>query len=81
MVGIYEFNASFITNGATWLELNLMKNGEFIVRGHAHMTHGSAGTLNAILMLQTGETVYLRHPRASGSIIGNEYSMFSGHKL
>lgn len=79
--GLYEFNASFITNGAKWLELNLIKNGEFVVRGHAHMSHGSTGTLNAILLLQKGDLVYLRHHRSDGSIIGYEYSMFSGHQL
>lgn len=79
--GLYEFNASFITNDSKWLELNLLKNGEFVVRGHAHMSHGSTGTLNAILLLQKGDRVYLRHPRSDGSLIGHEYSMFSGHQL
>ncbi|XP_071141946.1 heavy metal-binding protein HIP-like [Mytilus edulis] len=79
--GLYEFNASFITNGAKWLQLNLLKNGELVARGHAHMSHGSTGTLNAILLLQKGDLVYLRHPRSVGSIYGEEYSMFSGHQL
>lgn len=79
--GLYEFNASFMTNGDKWLELNLIKNGELVVRGHARMSTGSTGTLNAILLLQEGDLVYLRHLRSVGSIHGLEYSMFSGHQL
>ncbi|VDI25201.1 Hypothetical predicted protein [Mytilus galloprovincialis] len=81
MAGLYEFNASFMTYSGKSLELNLIKNDEFIVRGHAPRTRASTGTLNAILRLQIGDEVYLRHPRDFGSIYGDDYSMFSGHML
>ncbi|CAC5377639.1 C1QL [Mytilus coruscus] len=79
--GVYEFNTSLITNGDNWLELNLMKNGEFIARSHSHKSHGSTGTLNVILKLRKGDEVYIQHPRGFGSIYGWDYSMFFGHML
>ncbi|XP_063407290.1 uncharacterized protein LOC134691032 [Mytilus trossulus] len=79
--GVYEFSANFISNGDMWLEINLMKNGHFIARGHCAKTHGVAGTLQVILELQKGDTIYLQHPRDSGSVYGGDYSMFSGHML
>ncbi|XP_063407291.1 complement C1q-like protein 4 [Mytilus trossulus] len=79
--GVYEFSANFISNGDMWLEINLMKNGHFIARGHCAKTHGVAGTLQVILELQKGDTIYLQHPRDSGSVYGADYSMFSGHML
>ncbi|VDI25198.1 Hypothetical predicted protein [Mytilus galloprovincialis] len=81
MAGLYEFNASFMTYSGISLELNLIKNDEFIVRGHAPSTRASTGTLNVILRLQICDEVYLRHPRDFGSIYGDDYSMFSGHML
>ncbi|XP_071142924.1 complement C1q tumor necrosis factor-related protein 3-like [Mytilus edulis] len=79
--GVYEFSANFISNGDMWLEINLMKNGHVIARAHCAKTHGVAGTLQVILTLQKGDTIYLQHPRDSGSIDGSDYSMFSGHML
>lgn len=79
--GVYEFNASFITAGDNWLELHLIKDGEFIARGHAINAHASTGTINVIIRLRKGDEVYLRHPRNFGIIFGGDYSMFSGHML
>ncbi|VDI19079.1 Hypothetical predicted protein [Mytilus galloprovincialis] len=79
--GVYEFSANFISNGNNWLEINLMKNEHLIARGHCAKTQGVAGTLQVILELLKNDTIYLKHPRDSGSIYGADYSMFSGHML
>lgn len=79
--GVYEFSANFISYGANWLELQLMKNEHIIAKGHCANTADVAGTLQVILQLQKGDTIYLRHPRDSGSIHGHDFSMFSGHML
>lgn len=79
--GAYEFNASFITNGNRWLELNLIKNAELIVKGHCHMSFVATGTINVILRLRKGDRVFLRHPRFAGLIYGHDFSMFCGHML
>lgn len=84
MAGLYEFNASFINKGDTSLALNLVLNGQVIARGHACLSYGCTGSLNAILLLQKGDAVYLQLPQTfacSGAIHGLEYSMFSGHQL
>ncbi|CAC5370165.1 C1QL [Mytilus coruscus] len=77
--GLYEFAASFISNGDNWLELNLMKNNEFIVKGHSGKAHGTTGSLQAVLQVKKGDRMYLRNPRSYGSLHGDSYAMFSGH--
>ncbi|XP_071128082.1 complement C1q tumor necrosis factor-related protein 3-like isoform X1 [Mytilus edulis] len=79
--GLYEFAANFISNGDNWLELNLMKNSDFIVKGHSAKAHGTAGSLQAILEVKKGDQIYLRNPRSYGALHGDNYAMFSGHFL
>ncbi|CAG2191660.1 C1QL [Mytilus edulis] len=56
--GLYEFAANFISADVKWLELNLMKNYDFIVRGHAAKDQSTAGSLQAILKRKIRQQVY-----------------------
>lgn len=79
--GVYELAANFISGNTNWLELDLMKNNDLIVRGHAALDTSTAGSLQAILRLKKGDTIYILHPRSSGVLHGMNYSMFSGHLI
>ncbi|XP_063442218.1 complement C1q tumor necrosis factor-related protein 3-like [Mytilus trossulus] len=79
--GTYEFSENFISGNTNFLELNLMKNNEFIVRGHAAQAMSTAGSLRAIVELNDGDRIYIKHPRSSGVLHGDHYSMFSGHLI
>lgn len=50
--GTYEFSANFISGNTNWLELNLMKNNEIIVKGHLAHAFSTAGSLRAIIELR-----------------------------
>lgn len=68
--GLYEISANFLSMGESWLELNLIKNDQVIVRGHAAHDHGTAGSLQAVLRLEKSDKIFLRHPRSSATLGG-----------
>ncbi|VDI23129.1 Hypothetical predicted protein [Mytilus galloprovincialis] len=71
---------NFITsNKDEWLELDLIKNNNKVVRGHAAFDKLTSGSLQAILELKKGDRIYINHPRGSGMLHGEHYTMFSGH--
>ncbi|VDI11503.1 Hypothetical predicted protein [Mytilus galloprovincialis] len=80
--GTYEFAVNFITsNKDEWLELDLIKNNNMVVRGHAAFDKHTSGSLQAILELKKGDRIYINHPRGSGLLHGEHYTMFSGHYI
>ncbi|CAC5382910.1 unnamed protein product [Mytilus coruscus] len=80
--GTYIFAVNFITsNKDEWLELDLIKNNKMVVRGHAAFDKYTSGSLQAILELKKGDRIYIKHPRSSGLLHGDNYTMFSGHYI
>ncbi|XP_052100786.1 cerebellin-2-like [Mytilus californianus] len=80
--GTYIFAVSFVAgNRNEWLELTLAKNNNRLVRGHAAYAPFTTGSLEAILELEKGDRISIIQPRPSGHILGENYSMFSGHLI
>ncbi|XP_052100783.1 cerebellin-1-like [Mytilus californianus] len=81
--GTYQFAVSFVAGhrDKEWLELTLAKNNNRLVRGHAASDPFTAGSLQAILELEKGDRIAIIQPRPSGHILGENYSMFSGHLI
>ncbi|XP_063431061.1 cerebellin-3-like [Mytilus trossulus] len=80
--GTYEFAVNFITsNRHEWLELDLIKNNSVVVRGHAAHDQFTSGSLQAIIELNVGDRIWVNHPRSSGLLYGDNFTMFSGHYI
>lgn len=80
--GTYLFAVNFVSGVSThWLELNLLKNNNLIVKSHADATPWSSGSLQVILELEEGDQISIKHPKPKGFILGHRYSMFSDHFL
>ncbi|VDI23131.1 Hypothetical predicted protein [Mytilus galloprovincialis] len=80
--GTYTFAVNYVHSGKKeWLELDLMKNNSLVVRGNAAFDPHTSGSILAILELKKGDRISVIQPRASGTILGERYSMFSGHLI
>lgn len=80
--GTYTFAVNYVHSGKKeWLELDLMKNNSLVVRGNAAFDPHTSGSILAILELKKGDRISVLQPRASGTILGERYSMFSGHLI
>ncbi|XP_071167884.1 cerebellin-2-like [Mytilus edulis] len=81
--GTYQFAVSFVSGHRNneWLELTLAKNNNRLVRGHAALDPFASGSLQATLALEKGDRISIIQPRPSGHVLGENYSMFSGHLI
>ncbi|XP_076107069.1 cerebellin-1-like [Mytilus galloprovincialis] len=74
--GLYSVTGTLMSVDAKNLHCHLWKNNDLIIGlfGHDY----SSGTLNSAMLLEKGETIYIKHDNKVGEqMLGRHYSMFS----
>ncbi|VDI73943.1 Hypothetical predicted protein [Mytilus galloprovincialis] len=80
--GIYVFACTFLQREGTSVNLQMVHNSSEISRGHGANGAGVAGSMNAVIYLQKGDVVKVRHYPGFGSqTIHGDWSFFTGYLL
>ncbi|VDI05777.1 Hypothetical predicted protein [Mytilus galloprovincialis] len=80
--GIYMFACTFLQKRGSGVHLQMVNNSSEISKGHGASGAGVAGVMNAVIYLQKGDVVKVRHYPGKGSqtILGG-WSFFTGYLL
>ncbi|KAL4228034.1 Complement C1q tumor necrosis factor-related protein 6 [Mactra antiquata] len=80
--GTYFFTASVMSQSGKHLESEICLNGASLVYMYSFDTYYEQGTNSVILVLKTGDRVWVRHTNTPGSTAyGGHWSTFSGFML
>ncbi|XP_063438663.1 heavy metal-binding protein HIP-like isoform X2 [Mytilus trossulus] len=80
--GTYFFACTFLSDGSTRLHLQMFLNSSEISKGHARSGEAASGSMNAVIYLNKGDVVNVRHFPGQGSqTIHGDWSYFTGYLL
>ncbi|KAL4228032.1 Complement C1q tumor necrosis factor-related protein 6 [Mactra antiquata] len=82
MNGTYFFTATVMSHSGEYLETEICMNGKSLVSMYSYDTHFEQGTNSVVLVLKTGDKVWVRHSNTQGSkAFGYHWSAFSGFMI
>ena len=80
--GIYVFACTFLQREGTSVNLQMVNNSSEISRGHGARGADVAGVMNAVIYLNKGDVVKVRHyPGRGPQTIHGKWSFFTGYNL
>ena len=80
--GVYYFSATIMCHSGTFLEAEIVHNGNHVVYMYASDSNYEQGTNSAVLEVQEGDHVWVRNARTeSDKVYGNDWTTFTGFRL
>ncbi|CAC5397528.1 unnamed protein product [Mytilus coruscus] len=80
--GLYFFSCTFLKQRSTYLRVQLMKNEVEVQLGHAEDSNADAGSMIAVLYLNAGDIVRVRHhPTFGPEQMHGHWSFFTGYLI
>ncbi|KAL4228033.1 positive regulation of adiponectin secretion [Mactra antiquata] len=80
--GTYFFTATVMSHTGEYLETEICLNGVSLVHMYSYDTHFEQGTNSVVLVLKSGDKVWVRHYNTQGSkAYGYHWSSFTGFMI
>ena len=80
--GVYMMSFTLMNVGGGPMDIEMVRNGVRVAYGYSDTTGYSMGTQVAIVMLEKGDMVWVRHaPSSTEALRGNAYNNFAGTLL